>query len=268
MDAVMIAVIAVGVAAAGAWCGHAAISTAVDRKQARADSGASAHVPGVELELGHVGPRRLFTRRRVVVRREAQGVAHVCLGRGARRIRGECLANDEVYDLDVYPGWPFVRARWPVGRARMTMHRRSDAVTVGQAAQPRSWWRRVALRGGVRFTRDGVPYELRPTQGRHRGAQLRADGQAVGSFAPEPGSTRCTATVPATLDEEGQLFVVAAAAAFDLTLSDDASGPERAVPAEAEGTRRGVPMGVALGAGAGGGAGGGCGAGGGGGGGC
>lgn len=266
MDAVMLIVIAVGVVAAGAWCSYAAIGTAVDRKRARDDPEASTHVPRVELELGHVGPRRLCSRRRVVVRREAEAIAHLCLGRGIRRVRGECLANDEAYDLDLYPGWPFVRARWPVGRTRMTMHRRSDGATVAQAAQPSSWWGRVALRGGVEFTRDGVPYELRPMQGRHGGAQLRADGEAVGSFAPEPGSTRGAATVPTTLDEEGQLFLAAVAAVFDFALSEDASGPGRAVPAEAEGARRGVPMGVALGAG--GGAGGGCGAGGGGGGGC
>lgn len=261
MDSVMVAVIAVGVVAVGAWFGYAAIGTAVDRRQARTAPATGADAPGVELELGHMGSRSLFSRRRVVVRRDGEGIAHIRLGTGARRVRGECLANEEAYELDLHRGWPLVRARWPLGRAHVTMQRRSDGVTVGQAVQPRSWWRRMTLRGGVEFTRDGVSYELRPMQGRHRGAQLRANNDPVGFFTPELGSTRCEATVPATLDEEAQLFLVAVAVVFDFILSAELTGPGGAVPAEAESAPRGVPMGVALGAGggaAGGGGGGGC----------
>lgn len=256
MDAVLVAVLALGAAGVGGWFGYAVVSTAVDRKQGRTAS-ATAGTPRVELELGHVGPQRAFSRRRVVARHDDRGIARIQLGRGVRRVRGECLANDEGYEVELHRGWPLVRARWPLGRARVTMHRRSDGVTVGQAAQPRSWWRRIARRGGVRFTRAGVAYELRPMQGRHRGAQLRADDEPVGSFTPEPGSTRCAATMPATLDEEARLFLVVTAVAFDLTVSDDAGRPRAAVPAEAQGPPRGVPLGVAAGAGAGGGGGGG-----------
>lgn len=102
-------------------------------------------------------------------------------------------------------------------------------------------------------------------QGRQRGAQLRADGEAVGSFSPEPGSTRCEAVLPVTLDEEAQLFPVAAAAAFDFTLAKDMAGPAGSVSAEADGLPRGAPIGAIGGVGAGG-AGGGCAIGGGGGG--
>lgn len=258
MDAAMVAVIVGAVLAVGAWFGYAAIGTAVDRKQARATR-AKDHSARVELELGHVGARRFFSRRLVVVRRDDEGLAHIRFDRGVRRVGGECLANDEAYDLDLHRGWPLVRARWPLGRARVTMRRRSDGVVVGKAVQPRSWWRRVALRGGAEFTYDGVSYELRPMHCRQRGAQLRADDEFVGSFSAEPGSTRCTATVPASLDDETQLFLVAAAVAFGLTLPDDAAGPGGALPMEAEAGPRSVPMGVALGAGGGaGGGGGGC----------
>lgn len=266
MDAILIAVIAVAVVAAGGWFVYAAIGTALDRRKAMTSPATAGDV--VELELGHAGPRSLLSRRRVLVRRDDEGVARIRLGRGVRRVRGECLANDETYVLDLRRGWPLMLARWPWARARVSMRRRSDGVMVGQAAQPRSWLRRMALRGGVELTRDGVSYELRPMQGRQRGAQLRTDGEAVGSFSPEPGSTRCEAVLPATLDEEGQLFLVATAAAFDFTLPEDVAGPAGSVPTEAEGLPRGAPMGsvAGVGVGAAGGAGGGCGAGGGGGG--
>lgn len=260
MDAILVAVIGVGAVAAGGWFAYAAIGSAVDRKQVRAAAETEDGASRVELELGHVGSRSLLSRRRVVVRRDGEGIARIRLDRGVRRVAGECLADEESYEVELDRGWPLARARWPWGRARVAMHRRSDGAAVGEAAQPRSWWRRMALRGGVEFTRAGVSYELRPLRGRRRGAQLRADDEAVGSFVPEHGSTRCKAAVPATLDDEAQLFLVSVAAAFDFTIPDDVTGPGAALPAEADAAPRGIAMGAAIGgvAGGGGGGGGGC----------
>lgn len=123
----------------------------------------------MELELDHVGPRRLSTRRRVVVRHGDEKVARIRLGRGLWHAQGECLADQNKYVYEVDRGYPLVRGRWPLGRTRVSMRRVCDEATVGYAVQPRRWTRRVACRGGVQFTHEGVTYGLRPLKGRHGG---------------------------------------------------------------------------------------------------
>lgn len=200
------------------------------RREQQPAVGSVAGVATVELELAHVGPRSLSTRRRVAVRRADEALARIRLGRGLWRTRGECVANDDKYLYQVDRGWPLVRARWPFGRARVTLRRASDGAGVGEAVQPRGWIRRMALRGGTEFTHNGVTYDLRPLKGRHGGAQVHADGEPAGSFFPRLGATRCQATVPAALDERARLLLLVAAVALGVTRSPDVPTPGGGVP--------------------------------------
>lgn len=197
-----------------------------------------ADIPTMELELAHVGPQSLFTRRRVVVRHAGEKVARIRLGRGLWRVRGECLTNEDKYVYDF--------ARGPFELARVRMRRAADGATVGEAVQPRRWRRRMALRGGVAFAHKGVVYDLRPLRGRDGGAQIHADGHPVGSITPTLGATRCTATVPTALDERARVLLVTAAVALGLTISRDVPTPGGAVPGGASRTSGG-PQHVTMG---------------------
>lgn len=201
----------------------------------------------MQLELDHVGPRSLSTRRRVVVRHGEEKVARIRLARGLWHAQGECLTDQDRYVYEVDRGYPLVRARWPVGRTRVSLRRVSDGATVGHAVQPRRWARRVAFRGGVEFTHEGVTYGLRPLKGRHGGARIDADGEPAGAFAPELGETRCHATVPARLDEEARLLLITAAVALGLTVSPDVPTPGGGVSRGASPSAGGASKPVTLG---------------------
>lgn len=202
-------------------------------------TGAVADTRTMEFDLAHVGPRSLFTRRRVVVRHADETLARIRLGRGLWRVRGECLTNEGKYVYEF--------ARGPLERARVRMRRAADGATVGEAAEPRRWRRRMALRGGVAFTHKGVTYDLRPRRGRDGGAQIDADGHPVGSITPTLGATRCTATVPTALDERARLLLVTAAVALGLTISRDVPTPGGGVPGGASRGSSGAPQHVTMG---------------------
>lgn len=201
----------------------------------------------MELELDHVGPRSLSTRRRVVVRRGDEKVARIRLGRGLWHVQGECLTDQGKYVYEVDRGYPLVRARWPLGRTRVRMHRTCDGATVGHAVQPRRWARRVAFRGGVQFTHEGVTYGLRPLKGRHGGGRIYANGEPAGALVPKLGETRCHATVPDPLDEEARLLLITAAVALGLSISPDVPTPGGGVPRGASRSSSGASKHVTLG---------------------
>lgn len=186
--------------------GYELISRIADRRQQGSAPAALTDAPAVRLAADCTGGT--FSRRCGVVWDGSQERPRIRVRTGLRRLHGQCVTSDDEYVCEAERGWP-------LGRRRVTLRRRSDGTVVGEAAQPRRWGRRIALRGGVELTQGGVDYGLRPR--RRGGATIRANGEPVGSFVPRSGSLRCEISLPSVLGDEAGLFVVAAAVACDYT---------------------------------------------------
>lgn len=181
------------------------MSRAARRKQPGSARASVTATPNVRLALDSTAG--LFSRR-AVVWNGSDELARIRLRAGLRHLRGECVTRDAEYVCEAERGWP-------LGRRRVTLRRRPDGTVVAHTAQPRSWTRRVALRGGIEFPHGPERYALRPA--RRGGATLRANGNPVGAFVPHPGSLRCEVTFPSILDGQAELFLIAAAVACNYT---------------------------------------------------
>lgn len=160
-----------------------------------------------------------LTKRSMVVRSGAVEIAHVTHRR--RLGRAGAVGHIRIDEGDYF--YELTGGLWR--RDHLTVLRDVDGARIGVVAKPESWKRRMALRGGVEFDWDGVAYDLRPAAVGSRTA-LRAHGVPVGTLALSKLSRKpyCKLDVPASLDDELLVIVLAAVIGFGFETRSGASG--------------------------------------------